>query len=696
MEKLIDQYLEIEKQRGKKSENLVGKLKEYTSRFKVFISNEKSQKIEILKQKQKDAKTYDQWFNILKMLDILTDREKWKKEEKSEFYDYQIVKESLSEMRKVRKEKKIKQLMYIIKNQWSRNFGNIDNYSLYEKSFVGTKSLIEEYIEECILCLEYLVNDQEEEISKEDVLRTLDQTRRKMGRTALVFSGGSAFGIFHIGVLMTLFEIELFPRIVSGSSAGSIIASIVCSYDDNETLNFLYNISDKKFNVFGMLEDQKFISSQKAKNFLNILSHLIRFGTFFDIRGLKQTMIDFLGDLTFKEAYNRTGRILNITVSPASLHENTKLLNYLTAPNCLVWSAVCASCSLPGLFPSTLIYEKNPITNKIHEWNDDIKLKYVDGSVDNDLPIIRLLEMFNVDNIIAVQVNPHISPILKLSSISIMALSESKFSMLFKKILDKFYDFLSCEIVHYLKIINEIDVYKNLTSKLISVFSQSYSGNITILPNYKFSDFRKVFENPTTEFLLDFIIRGARECWPKITLIKNQCGVEFALDKAITDIKAFLVTKKNTNNNGCGNINLDTIKNKQSINFFMSMNREIYVNFYSPMFNSDKSYHFTESDNKTLMISQNDEKKKGVKGYYSKIISLDSDNIDKKSQLNYKSSFLPMLSLINSKSKSNFFLNCNTKNNDTFFTSEKPKKIEKKISRTRSFSDMISLHKFNY
>ena len=49
---------------------------------------------------------------------------------------------------------------------------------------------------------------------------------------------------------------------------------------------------------------------------------------------------------------------------------------------------------------------ENPKTNEIHEWNNDESMKYVDGSVDNDLPITRLLEMFNVDHIIAVQVNP--------------------------------------------------------------------------------------------------------------------------------------------------------------------------------------------------------------------------------------------------------------------------------------------------
>jgi TAG lipase/steryl ester hydrolase/phospholipase A2/LPA acyltransferase len=38
----------------------------------------------------------------------------------------------------------------------------------------------------------------------------------------------------HIGVVKTLFENKLLPRIVSGSSCGSIIAAILCTRTDEE------------------------------------------------------------------------------------------------------------------------------------------------------------------------------------------------------------------------------------------------------------------------------------------------------------------------------------------------------------------------------------------------------------------------------------------------------------------------------
>ena len=45
-----------------------------------------------------------------------------------------------------------------------------------------------------------------------------------------------------------------------------------------------------------------------------------------------------------------TGRILNVAVCPADTNEPPRVLNYLSAPNVLVWSAVSCSSAFPFLF----------------------------------------------------------------------------------------------------------------------------------------------------------------------------------------------------------------------------------------------------------------------------------------------------------------------------------------------------------
>lgn len=52
------------------------------------------------------------------------------------------------------------------------------------------------------------------------------------------------------------------------------------------------------------------------------------------------------GTMTFQEAYERTGRSLNISVTPSDRHSPTKILNHLTAPDCVIWSAIIAYVSL--------------------------------------------------------------------------------------------------------------------------------------------------------------------------------------------------------------------------------------------------------------------------------------------------------------------------------------------------------------
>jgi predicted acylesterase/phospholipase RssA len=71
-----------------------------------------------------------------------------------------------------------------------------------------------------------------------------------------------------------------------------------------------------------------------------------------DIKFLVKRLRKLLADITFLEAYERTNRFLNVTVTAADTNEPPRMLNYMTAPNVLVWSAVACSSAFPGLFPA--------------------------------------------------------------------------------------------------------------------------------------------------------------------------------------------------------------------------------------------------------------------------------------------------------------------------------------------------------
>lgn len=65
-----------------------------------------------------------------------------------------------------------------------------------------------------------------------------------------------------------------------------------------------------------------------------------------------QVVIENTGLDTFQEAFERTGRIINITVAPVNDFDPPRLLNYLTAPHVCIYSAALASCAIPGTIPS--------------------------------------------------------------------------------------------------------------------------------------------------------------------------------------------------------------------------------------------------------------------------------------------------------------------------------------------------------
>jgi TAG lipase/steryl ester hydrolase/phospholipase A2/LPA acyltransferase len=126
-----------------------------------------------------------------------------------------------------------------------------------------------------------------------------------------------------------------------------------------------------------------------------------------DTRHLEACLRANIGDFTFQEAFDRTGRILNITVSPRSRSDPPRLLNYLTSPHVLIWSAALASSSLPGVFEANRLMVKDADGTERYESTSGMSMQFQDGSMELDLPMQQLSEMFNINHFIVSQANPH-------------------------------------------------------------------------------------------------------------------------------------------------------------------------------------------------------------------------------------------------------------------------------------------------
>ncbi|UNI24851.1 Lipase 5 [Purpureocillium takamizusanense] len=485
----------------------------------------------------KTADSYKQWEAAAQELDTLEGNDAWKTDSLSGDYNPQLIQNRLQALDDARLRCDIRAMMHLVRTALSRDLGGMGNVDLYRHSYVGTKKLIERYVDSAIQTIDAVVAQStiDKDVQSKDLLEGMLLSRQSFGRSALLLSGGGTFGMTHIGVLKALFEAQLLPRIISGASAGSIVCAVMCTRTDEEIPALINEFPFGDLGVFEAHDSQ-----------LGVLDHVRRLlteGSWSDIANLTRVMRGLTGDLTFQEAYNRTRRILNICVSTASIYELPRLLNYVTAPNVMIWSAVAASCSVPLVFTSSPLLVKDPITGEHLPWNPTPQ-RFIDGSVDNDLPMTRLAEMFNVNHFIVSQVNPHVVPFLaKDDHLS----PDGRADKSAASAADEF-DWPSTiaslakdEALHRLQFMAEIGLFPNLMTKCRSVLSQKYSGDITILPEITMHDLPRLMSNPTSDFMLRSSVLGERATWPKLSRIRDRCAIELALDRAVHRLRTRVV-----------------------------------------------------------------------------------------------------------------------------------------------------------
>jgi TAG lipase/steryl ester hydrolase/phospholipase A2/LPA acyltransferase len=489
---------------------------------------------QILGLRMQNAETMEQWRTAARELDVLEDNVAWKADSTSSEFDGPLIEARLKQLDEARTNVDIKAMLNLVRTALVRDLGGMGNRSLYQHSHIGTKDLIERYIDSTIDTIRALVEMSKyslpDGLETKDILEQVVYARQAFGRSALLLSGGATFGMNHVGVLKALYETRLLPRIISGASAGSIVCAVLCTRTDEEIPDVLASFP---FGDLAVFEEQG-----KEDGILDRLRRLLTEGSWIDIKHLTRVMHDLLGDMTFQEAYNRTRRILNICVSSASVYELPRLLNYVTAPNVMIWSAVAASCSVPLVFSSAQLLVKNPATGENSPWNPTPQ-HWIDGSVDNDLPMTRLAEMFNVNHFIVSQVNPHVVPFLVKDeeAISKDAQSDSAGPGFVYTLTNLAKD----EALHRLQVMAELGIFPNLVTKCKSILSQKYSGDITILPAIDYKDFPRMLKNPTSDFLVQACLCGEKATWPKLSRIRNHCAVELELDAAVQTLRTRVV-----------------------------------------------------------------------------------------------------------------------------------------------------------
>ena len=325
-------------------------------------------RIKKLKRTLAQAENYEEWQSIALKLDEETGAQEWKLDNSSPYFDAEIISHRLNLLRRYRQQNRTQDLIYILREGFSHDVANIGHPMLFAHTYVGTKKIIEDYIDEVSKSLAFIASESCQLLTLENKIKFFENCKKAYGQPALMFSGGATLGLFHSGVVKALLEQDLMPKVLSGSSAGAIMTGMLG-----------VNVSSE---IPNLLTGDQFYSD--AFHFRSLRELIKGNGGFADVRYLKKFLIENLGDVTFEEAFEKSGLDINVTVAPYDVtQEDARIMNKYTSPDLLVWSAVLASCAVPILFPPVRLTSKR--FDGVHT-PYLASTRWVDGSVRSDFP----------------------------------------------------------------------------------------------------------------------------------------------------------------------------------------------------------------------------------------------------------------------------------------------------------------------
>jgi len=458
------------------------------------------------------ATDYAGWRDAATELDRHGELDSWRQDDVSDDYDWRLVRSRLRQIRQYQAEGAHGKLIHHLRQGLHWNLGNTGNPLLYGIAHVGTKKLVTDYLQAVCQALEQVADLPHDDFSHADKLRFFREVELSYGRSALMLSGGATLGLFHVGVVKALFREGLLPTVLSGSSAGSVVAATVCSRTPDEA-------------------EELMDPAMAYYHFWRILpfKDILRRGAVMDADQLKLAIAKNVLDLTFEEAHARSGRIVNITVSPAGSNQAPRLLNYLTFPFLYLREAVLASCAVPLLFPPVMLMTRGEDGDRtpympLLRWND--------GSLKSDLPMLRLRRLHNVNHFIVSQTNPHVLPFVSRGEGSRGLLSGTR---------DLTYSTAKGIATGALNFARANAPFSGLRQPLdtaAGLLDQDYRGHINIVPEVSLWRYANVTANPTLESITRFMLEGERATWPRMEMIRNQTAVAQTLSSLLMRLES--------------------------------------------------------------------------------------------------------------------------------------------------------------
>jgi NTE family protein len=327
-------------------------------------------------------------------------------------------------------------------------------------------------------------------------------------------SGSGSLLYFHVGVVKTLLEQGLLPNVLSGSSGGAFVGSLVSTRSEADLLEKM-----QPANLVAEIEAAIGYSKRSSRYKPSVMP-------IDDIHKIVERMIP---DLTFQEALERTGRHLNISIAPAETHQRSRLLNAITSPNVYIREAVLASAAVPGVYPPVTLAAKDHLGEKQAYLPAE---KWVDGSVSDDMPAKRLARLYGVNHYVVSQTNPHVIPFVtdskrRQDTIGVWKDAGTKTARAL----------VNAGATTLEKPLSLSPALARVTNLWLSVINQDYVGDINILPASRYFNPFRVLAFLTEKEISDLVQAGERATWPKVEMIRIQTRISRTLDRILADLQ---------------------------------------------------------------------------------------------------------------------------------------------------------------
>jgi hypothetical protein len=215
----------------------------------------------------------------------------------------------------------------------------------------------------------------------------------------------------------------------------------------------------------------------------------------------------------------------------------------------LVWSAAVASSSLPGVFEANRLMVKDADGTVRYESAEGGN--FTDGSMEQDLPMQQLSEMFNVNHFIVSQANPH--AVLFASYNQNLSIWTNPITGMITAVLTFLKDRCRSFIAHAVELVGArriAPLHATSRGMMTQFFTQEYEGrdcDISLIPwlshRSAASALMHALYNPTEDECREWIAAAERETWKHIPAIKSHIAEEVTLDRCVQRLRQRVIVE---------------------------------------------------------------------------------------------------------------------------------------------------------